>query len=94
MVTFSKFNLFWRERKSSIQINGDLVGQIKLRKWLFDERKADRLNIMQIADSELLELIAKMHYRLILNGQTVEAIISFAQTSNTREDFMTQINVF
>jgi hypothetical protein len=92
MIGFSQFNLWLKQRKFSIEVLGDTKGQLKLRLWVFEERRVDYSNYLQIADRELLELIAEAHYKLITNYQKSELIINKAISSNSREEFILQIS--
>ncbi len=89
---FSKFNLWWIQRKISIDIVGDIDGQKKLRDWLFGERRWDTLGYKGIVDKDLLRIIAETHSKLLLKGQYSQEIIAKARISNSREAFIGLIN--
>ena len=91
---FSHFNLWLNQKKLSIEIKGDLKGQIKLRQWLFEGRSAKLLPLLQIADETLVSLIAEFHIQLGLKEQTSARIIEMADAARDRDDFMGEIMAF
>jgi hypothetical protein len=92
MIGFSQYNLWWKQRKFSIAVVGKMPGQEKLRRWVFEERRVDYSSYLQIADREILEIIAEAHYKLIMNNQSSELIINTAISSNNREEFIFRIS--
>jgi len=91
MIGFSQFNLWLKQRKSSISILGDIAGQIKLRLWVFEERRVDYSGYLQAADREILEIIAEVHYMLIVDNRNSELIIDEVLSSKNREEFISRI---
>ena len=89
---FSRFNLWWRQQRISIEIVGEVIGQVKIRNWVFGEQHLVSSNLVDIADTGLLKLIGEIHAKLILRGQTSEEIILIAHLINDRENFIEQIN--
>ena len=85
---FSQYNLWCRQEKLSIIVLGKMAGQKKLRMWVFEERRVDHSSYLQIADREILDLIAEAHSDLIMNNQSSEPIITTAFLSNNREKFI------
>ena len=83
---FSRFNLWWKERRVSVVVVGDWGGQVRLRGWLFGDRQADR-GYLRAADAELLRLVAVTHAKLLLTGQTSEGILLAASEESNRLDF-------
>lgn len=90
-IGFSHFNLWLNQQKVSIEITGNLNGQLKLRQWVFEGRSAKHLSILQIADEEILNLIAELHIHLGLNDQTSDRIIEMASSASGRDDFIREI---
>ena len=93
-IGFSRFNLWLSQQKISIEIKGDLKGQIKLRQWVFEGRSAKHIPNFQIADEELLNLIAEFHSQLGLKAQTSARIIEMADAARDRDDFLGEIMAF
>ena len=89
---FTRFNLWWKQRQCSIEIVGETRGQVKIRNWVYEGRRLSDSKYLDIADAELLVLIAETHARLILHGKTSEAIVMTAYLLNNRDDFIEQIN--
>lgn len=89
---FSRFNLWWRQQKTSIVIIGEVAGQVKIRNLVFGQRRLHSSSFLDIADTGLLELISEIHAKLVMRGQTCEEIILIARQINNREDFIEQIN--
>lgn len=89
---FSRFNLWWKGRARSITITGDMAGQAKLRSWVFGERRSSIKNYLDIADQDLLALIAEAHSFLIFKNQTSARIIDQAVQSNHKTEFVNQMN--
>lgn len=71
---FSRFNLWWKQEKKSVEVAGAWVGMVRLREW-------------GSGDKELLMRIAALHGCLILAGQTSEGILAAAEASERREEF-------
>ena len=93
-IGFSHFNLWLDQQKLSIEIKGDLKGQIKLRQWLFEGRSVKHLPLLQIADETLVTLIAEFHMQLGLKEQTSARIIEMADAARDRDDFLGEIMAF
>jgi hypothetical protein len=90
-VGFSRFNLWWKQKECSIEIIGEMLGQVKIRQWVYGNRQSNYLGCMHIADIDLLRVIAEMHCRLVLNDETSEVIIAKALSLDTNKDFIKQI---
>ena len=88
IIGFSQYNLWCKQEKLSIKILGKMAGQKKLRMWVFEERKVYHSSYLQIADREILDLIAEVHYDLTMNNQSSESIINTAISSKNREEFI------
>ena len=93
ILGFSRFNLWWKQHACSINIMGEMIGQIKLRLWVFGERKVNYLGCMKIADQDILQVIAEVHSQFIIRDQTSEAIVSEVLQSNSKEEFIRQISM-
>jgi hypothetical protein len=84
---FSHFNLWWEQREQSIEIVGDWEGQIRLRKWVFGDKQTARHGYVRAGDKKLLARIAEAHSKLLLAGQSSEAILTAARAASSRKDF-------
>ena len=84
---FSHFNLWWDQEARSLEIVGEEVGQVRLRKWIFGDKQFSSKNLLQTADKNLLGAVARAHYELVIANQTSEAILAVAKTANSRKDF-------
>jgi hypothetical protein len=91
MIGFSQYNLWCKQEKLSIAVIGEMRGLKILRLWIFEKRRMDHSSYLQIADREILDLIAEAHSNLILNNQSSEPIINMAIFSNNREEFILHI---
>ena len=88
---FDRFNLWWKQQKRSVDIVGDLSGQLKLRQWVYEERRSSYAGCKEIADKDLLRLIAETHCKLIMINQTSETIVEKALQSDSEKAFSDQI---
>lgn len=88
---FSSFNLWLRQQRSSIEIIGEAAGQVKIRKWVFGERQLSNSKHLEIADQDLINLTAEIHAKLVMRGQTSEAIVLTAHLLTDREDFIAEL---
>jgi hypothetical protein len=84
---FSRFNLWWEQRGQSIEIVGDWDGQIRLRKWIFGDKRTARKGYVYAGDEKLLNKVAEVHVKLLLAGQSSEAILTAARAAASRKDF-------
>ena len=88
---FSRFNLWWEQRGQSIEVVGDWEGQIRLRKWVFGDKRTARAGYVRAGDKKLLTKVAEVHSKLILAGQTNEAILTAARAAASRKDLETRL---
>jgi hypothetical protein len=88
---FSRFNLWWKQKGQSIEIVGAWAGLIRLREWVFGDKRQAREGYVKDGDEELLAKLAVTHANLILAGQTSEIILEAAGTSGSRKDFETRL---
>jgi len=84
---FSRFNLWWKQKGQSIEVVGAWAGSIRLREWVFGDKRQAREGYVQDGDEDLLAKLAMAHGNLILAGRTSEAILEAASASSDREDF-------
>ena len=87
LTSFTRFNLWCKDLHCSIDVVGDFSGQIKLREWVFGNSQAELAAYVDIADSELLKIVAKVHYELLIDDKTSEPIMDAAGASSSRQDF-------
>jgi len=88
---FSRFNLWWKQERRSIEVVGEWDGQVRLRGWVFAGERQANTGYAEKGDKALLNLIAASHKNLILRGETSEAILATAKVSGGREDFLEQL---
>lgn len=88
---FSHFNLWWRQKQKSIEINGAWDGMVRLRYWVFGNKRTASRGYLDDGDRELLMEIALAHSCLIMEGQSSEAILTAAQNCAGREVFQEQL---
>jgi len=88
---FDRFNIWWKQRKCGIDIVGEMAGQLKLRQWVYGEQRSGYSGCLDIADKDLLEVLAEAHSRLAMNGQTSEVIVDKAIQSNNKKAFLNQV---
>lgn len=86
-ISFSKYNLWFKQPKRSIQVIGDIAGQKKLRKWLFGDEISGISSSKDAVDQHLLDIILKVHLLLLKEGKTSEIIIERASKSDNRYQF-------
>ena len=91
VLGFSHFNLWWKQRRCSIEVVGEAAGQVKIRNWVFGQRCLNSSSFLDVADTSLLKSICEIHAELVLRGQTSEEIILIAHLLNDRQNFIEQI---
>lgn len=84
---FSRFNLYWKQNKQSVEVKGDWEGLVHLRQWVFGRKSTLLSNYVREGDRELLRLLALAHCKLVMQGKTGETIPENAVSSLDREDF-------
>lgn len=89
---FSHFNLWWRQPQKSIKIKGDRQGMVRLRRWVFGNKRTASRGYLDDGDRELLMEIALAHSCLVMAGQSSEAILAAAQDCERRKVFQEQLN--
>ena len=89
---FSRFNLWWKQPKRSLEIVGQREGLIQLRRWVFGGGQHAGPGRAQAGDRDLLREVAAAHCKLALANQTSEAILAAAAAAANREDFETQLS--
>jgi hypothetical protein len=88
---FSRFNLWWKQKRQSIEIVGVWAGSTRLREWVFGDKRHTREEYVEEGKKELLAKLAVTHANLILVGQTSEAILAAASASANQKDFEAQL---
>jgi len=84
---FARFNLWRVQEGSSVVIDGDWNGQVRLRSWVFGSKQRKPGDNKDAADAGLIKQIAIAHKNLILRGETSERIFCAAVTAQNLEDF-------
>ena len=84
---FSRFNLWWVQAEKSLEVTGPWDGMVRLRDWVFGDKRRANQGYVAEADKELLNRVAKVHCQLALADQTSEAILTAAGRSASRESF-------
>jgi len=80
MKGFSRFNLWWRH--SSVEIEGEMPGAVRLRGWV----TADK-----VAGQNLIHQVAQVHARLLLAGQDSVPILAAAAIAGDQVDFQDRL---
>ena len=86
---FARFNLWWKQEEKSVQVVGPWKGMVRLRGWIFGEKRAGRGHV-EVMDKGLLAKVARVHGTLVMAGRTSEDILVAASCAS-REDFERQI---
>lgn len=87
---FSRFNVWWRQERRSIEIVGDWSGAVRLRTWVLG-KNARIFKRYGKAKYRLLMRVAITHGYLLLAGQTSMPILEAAKTAGGRQDFEQQL---
>jgi hypothetical protein len=88
---FSRFNLWWEQTEKSILVIGAWGGMVRLREWIFGDKRQASRGYVKDGDQVLLEQVARVHSFLALADQTSEGILATAESSVSREDFVCQL---
>ena len=88
---FSRFNLWWKQERKSLEVAGEWGGMIRLREWVFGDKRRLYRRRVEEGDAGLLMKVAAVHGCLILAGQTSDRILAAAEDSVNREDFEKQL---
>lgn len=89
---FSRFNLWWTERKFSVSIQGQLIGQINIRQWVFHNCPETRRDYFEFADNDLLVKISRIHAGLLLAGQACDILIDLAADCKSRSAYLSALS--
>jgi hypothetical protein len=84
---FSRFNLWWEQKKQSVQIVGEREGATRLREWVFGDKQQAHAGYVQEGDRDLLITLAVAHSNLALDGRTSEAILAEAKAASSQKEF-------
>ena len=88
---FSRFDLWWKQRQESVSLVGPWEGMVRLRKWIFGDRRYTDQGYVAAGDRALLMQVARAHAGLLLVGQTSEKIAAAAARCTNRREFASQI---
>ncbi len=88
---FSRFNLWWKQKRKSVEVVGEWEGMVRLREWVFGDKPRVYKGYVGEGDQGLLMRLAATHGCLILAGQTSERILAAVKASTSREDFEKQL---
>ena len=88
---FSRFNLWWKQERKSIEIVGEWEGLVRLRGWVYGGQRQTGRGYVEKVDKELLNKVAAAHENHILSGETSEEILAAAKASGRREDVEEQL---
>jgi hypothetical protein len=83
---FSRFSLWWKQKNQRVEIVGEWGGMVRLRKWVFGDKKRISRGHVGEADTGLLMGIVMAHSHLVAAGQTSESILAAAMISADSED--------
>ena len=89
---FSRFNLWWKQERKSMEVVGEWGGMVRLREWVFGDKQRAYRGYVEEGDKGLLIRVAATHSCLIIAGQTSEGILAAAKASVSREDFEKQLS--
>jgi hypothetical protein len=84
---FSQFNLWWQEAEKSIAITGAREGMVRLRQWVFGNKRTVSQGYLGDGDQGLLMAVAVVHSYLVMSGQSSQPILTTAQNCEHLEDF-------
>lgn len=84
---FSRFNLWWLQRKTDVVIKGNIHNLIIIKNWVVNDRKGSIKKYRQFADLHFLERIAFAHCLLIINNDTAEPIINLVSSVKSKKEF-------
>jgi hypothetical protein len=88
---FSRFNLWWKQERKSVEVVGKWSGMVRLREWVFGGKRRLSKGYVEEGEKGLLMRLATIHGYLILAGQTSERILAVAEDCVNREDFERQL---
>ena len=88
---FSRFNLWWKQQGKSVEVVGEWDAMIRLRKWIFGNKRQAYKSHVEESDKELLMTVARAHGCLLLDGQTSERIFTLVESCMNRENFEGQV---
>ena len=88
---FSRFNLWLLKERQRIEVNGNREGQVRIRAWVYGEKKRSIQGYVQEGDIARLTLIAAAHRNLLSQGKNCSDIIEAAAASNQLEVFERKI---
>ncbi len=88
---FSRFNLWWKQERKSIEVVGEWEGLVRLRGWVYEGKRRTSRGYVEEGDKELLNKVAAAHKNHILSGETSEEILAAAKASGNRENFEEQL---
>lgn len=83
---FSRFNLWIGQDSQSVSVIGEWKGMVRLRGWIFGEKRHAR-RVLTAANTGLLKRVAALHGHLFRSGRTSEGILAAAATCESRNDF-------
>jgi hypothetical protein len=86
MRGFSRFSLR-RPPERSVFIVGPWLGAVRLRSWVFGQKKHTRRGYVRAGDKRLLEKIAWTHAKLLLAGGSSETMMTAAAEARDQHDF-------
>lgn len=84
---FSRFNLWWKQERKSIEVVGPWGGLMRLRAWALGKDQESRHGLGNHDVGSLLQRIARVHAYLVLAGDTSAPILAVSERSASPEDF-------
>jgi hypothetical protein len=88
---FSRFDLWWKQAGKSIKVVGSWAGLVRLRAWIFGDKRQTTIGYIGDGNQDLLMRVARVHGQLILAGQTSEGILEASAHCESREEFESQL---
>jgi hypothetical protein len=88
---FSRFDLWWKQEGKSVEVIGAWDGMVRLREWVFGDKRQVYKGYVEEGDRGLLMRVARVHSCLVLAGQTSERILAAVESCLSREDLQGQL---
>lgn len=89
---FSRFNLWLKGEGKSVEVLGDWNAQVRLRGWVFGDKRTSIKGYVQEGDRALLEKIAAAHKDCLQRGETSEPLLATVIASTSPDDFIQRLD--
>ena len=88
---FSRFYLWWKQKRKGIDIVGDWEEASRLRGWVYGTKHYANKGYVEEGDADLLELIAITHAKLVLSDRSSKEFLAAAKAAQDYPDFETRL---